>query len=269
MSTVAGLVPGPLPAADQLILEDRLLRRQMRRRAFIMLLVAAVAAVLVGVSVPIGNHLRTAWWLERLGCTVDWQIDETNWRQGGVTAVAHTSRRWNAKLGDSDLPYLLDLHRVRSLGLAECDSITDKGLAMLGGLDSLTELNLTRLNRYRYARYGADQAPLTDACLVSIRSLPRLQSLALSGNRITDQGLSCLAELRNLKVLVLDATEVSDAGLVYLQGMKSLQSVNLAATRVTSEGVRRLWELRPDLAINSDTEPDVEQGVKLRRGARR
>ena len=47
--------------------------------------------------------------------------------------------------------HLRKLHRVVSLNLAENDRITNKGLAALRGLDSLSELNLERLDRYRHA----------------------------------------------------------------------------------------------------------------------
>jgi hypothetical protein len=41
--------------------------------------------------------------------------------------------------------------------------------------------------------------------------------------------------------------------------------VNLGATHVTKEGLARLQMARPDLTIELDVEPAVEQGVKLRR----
>ena len=70
-------------------------------------------------------------------------------------------------------------------------------------------------------------------CLIHVLALPRLEVLTLSGNVITDQGLSQIARMRNLKNLDLEATEITDAGLVYIEGMKNLEAVNLGATRVT------------------------------------
>jgi len=91
--------------------------------------------------------------------------------------------------------------------------------------------------------------------------------LTLAGNRITDRGLAQLARMTRLKTLDLSATEVTDAGLIHLQGLKSLEAVNLGATRVTKEGLTELQTARPDLLIELDTEPAVEEAVKLRRGA--
>src|SRR6266446_22468 len=87
ISTVADLHPRPVSSADRLLIEQRLWRRQMVRRGLIALLVIAVSALLIGI------HLQTAWWLERLGLRVHWQIDETNWRAGGVTSVSQVALR--------------------------------------------------------------------------------------------------------------------------------------------------------------------------------
>ena len=56
-----------------------------------------------------------------------------------------------------------------------------------------------------------------DGCVASLRGLTRLETLSLSGNRITDKGLAKIAELHPaLEDLDLDATDVTDAGLASL-----------------------------------------------------
>ena len=84
-----------------------------------------------------------------------------------------------------------------------------------------------------------------------MQALPRLEVLTLSGNLITDRGLSQIASDGDLKILDLEATEVTDAGLVYIEGMKNLEAVNLGATRVTKEAVTQLQMARPDLRSSS------------------
>jgi hypothetical protein len=259
----------PLPPDERLLIEERLWRRQMLRRGLIAAVLVTVSSLLFMLALPIVNHLRTAWWLERLGCRIDWQIDETNRWQGGVTSVtgsrSYGSSIFGVDLGDRELHYFLDLRPVQSLNLAECNRISDEGLAILGGLQHLTELDLSRLMRYRKNQFVSNSVPLTDACLVHLLSLPRLKKLSLAGNRITDDGLAQIAQLRSLTELDLVATEVSDAGLIHLRGMKSLQVVNLAATRVTAEGIAKLQEARPDLTISMETAPEIEETVKERR----
>ena len=214
------------------------------------------------------RHLVTAWWLESLHGMVLWDIDKTNWRQGGVTSVSFVARNsWIPRLRDGDLNHFRRLHRVVSLNLAENDRITNKGLSGLRGLDFLAELNLERLERYRHAQSGAFRTvQLTDACLVHLQALPRLENLTLAGNLITDQGMSQIAQMSSLKVLDLSATEVTDSALVHIEGMRNLEGVDLGATRVTNEGLAQLRLARPDLTIELDVDPAVEQALKATRG---
>jgi hypothetical protein len=259
----------PLTANERL--RDRHLswRAQMRRRISIVALSVALAALMVGLSMTVGTHLVSAWWLGSLGCAVDWEIDASNWRHVGVTSVSHARFTLNRKLSDRDLKYVRNLHRVISVSLPASDEITDKGLKDLSGLDLLTELNLERLDRFRHARFGVNSAPLTDACLVHLQALPRLEILTLAGNLITDQGLTEIAKMPRLKVLDLNATEISDAGLVNIERMRNLETINLGATRVTKAGVANLRMTRPDLSIELDTDPVVEEAVKIHRGVSR
>jgi Leucine-rich repeat (LRR) protein len=170
-------------------------------------------------------------------------------------------------MGESDLVHLHRLHRVVRLELAECEGVTSKTLSALHGLDFLTDLNLDRLNHYRIDRPLLTSTFLTNASLVHVLALPRLEALSLAGNLITDQGLSQLAGLPGLKRLDLSATEVSDAGLVHLIAMKRLATVNLAAIRITKQGLAQLQNARPDLTIELEIPPDVAEGVERVRGA--
>jgi hypothetical protein len=246
---------------------ERLEGRRALRLAVVAGLFLVFASLFGAFSIRVGTHLVAAWWFKSLHCFVGWEVHETNWREGGTTSVSYGWKNsWNPKFSDDDLDHLRKLLRVVKLDLAECNTITNAGLAKLRGLDFLTELNLERLNRYRYARYGAPWDLLTNACLVHLQALRGLEKLTLAGNLITDSGLSQIATITNLKTLDLEATEVSDAGLICLAGMKNLEVVNLGATHVTKEGLAKLQMARPDLTIELDVEPAVEEGVKLRRG---
>jgi Leucine Rich repeat len=257
----------PLRPADPELFRQRTRRREVFRRGVIAAVAVAVAAFLVGAFFLIGQHLLTAWWLERQDGMVLWDIDQTNWRQGGVTSVSFAARNsWIPRLRDGDLNHFRRLHRVVSLNLAENDRITNKGMSELRGLDYLAELNLERLERYRQVQFGRVFIPLTDACLVHLQALPRLENLTLAGNLITDQGMSQIAQMSSLKVLELSATEVSDAGLAHIEGMKNLERVDLGATRVTKEGLAQLRLARPNLTIELEVDPEVEQRVKASRG---
>ena len=265
--------PETVPATDslhrteRLVFERRLWRRDMFRRGVIVVVAASASTLVLAVSFVAGRHLVTSWWLESLHGGVVWEINETNWRQGGETVVdLRMVRQSDLRLGDLDLTHVRNLHRVVSLNLSENDRITDDGLVELRGLDSLTALNLERLDRYRPPHSGSVARPLTDACLVHVLALPRLEILTLSGNLITDQGLAQIAKMDTLKVLDLDATEITDAGLAYIKAMKGLETVNLGATRVTKGAATQLQMVRPDLRIDFDTDPSVEATLAHTRG---
>jgi hypothetical protein len=80
----------------------------------------------------------------------------------------------------------------------------------------------------------------TDAHLIPIGRLPRLEHLSITRSPITDAGLRHLQGLRELRKLYLHVTLISDRGLVHLSGMDSLQLLTLVDTKVTDEGLPML-----------------------------
>jgi hypothetical protein len=54
--------------------------------------------------------------------------------------------------------------------------------------------------------------------------------------------------------------------LAHIEGMKNLERVDLGATRVTKEGLAQLRLARPNLTIELEVDPEVEQRVKASRG---
>ena len=123
-------------------------------------------------------------------------------------------------------------------------------------------MSLARLN---HLRYGSPDTELSDACLIPLQGLSQLQSLTLSGNRITDDGLALIAGIPELETLDLDATDVTDAGLVHLQGLKKLKSLSLGGTLVTPQGAKMLQSALPGLEVNFDISPEVERNLKQSR----
>jgi Leucine Rich repeat len=249
--------------ADRENVENLLWRRDVLRRGVVVAVALSVAVLVLGLFAFVVTRLVAQWWIESQGGQVVWEIDKANWRHGGSTTVSFRSNRvWQARLGNDELSHLHRLNHVVSLDLSENDRITNKGLAKLRGLNFLTELDLARLDRFREPRFGSSFRPLSDACLVHLRALPRLEDLTLAGNLITDTGLAEIAQIKTLKKVDLEATGVSDAGLVHLEGMKNLEVVRLGATRVTKEGIAQLRMVRPDLKVELESDPIVEEAVK-------
>ena len=242
-------------------------RRELLRKGTIVGVSVTLAAIVIVAASFVGTHLIASWWIQSHQGNVVWEMDDSNWRQGGVTSVAFAPRRFSPSLlGDADLVHVHRLFPVVSLNLSDNDEISDKGLAGLRGLDYLNELSLDRLGRFRPNSFGDRFPVLTDACLVHVQALPRLESLSLAGNKITDQGLSQLAAMPRLKSIDLSATEITDAGLTSLEGMKTLEWVNLGATHVSIEGILKFRTARPDVTVDLEVDPVVAEGVKSQQG---
>jgi hypothetical protein len=87
---------------------------------------------------------------------------------------------------------------------------------------------------------NADRQPVTDAGLMHLKGLSKLEILYLKNTQVTDAGLVHLKGLSKLKLLDLSATQITDAGLVHLKGLSKLWFLNLADTAVTDAGLKHL-----------------------------
>ena len=65
----------------------------------------------------------------------------------------------------------------------------------------------------------------TDTETERLRSLPRLRTLVLSSDQITDRGLANIAALTEVKELSIDSANVTDAGLASIAGLTETQGV--------------------------------------------
>jgi hypothetical protein len=218
--------------------------RQMVRRTLVIVFIVVLLVAVGLVGVPVMRQITTHWSLRAAGFAVDWQLDSENWLDGGVTGVSYKQHYWTNTLqtADADLLVLPKLWNVESLNLGECD-VTEKGLAPLASLRQLKELSLLRLS---HMRYGGGAQGLSDACLVPIKGLTNLQSLASS-----------------LEMLDLDATDVTDAGLHHLYPLKGLKTLSLAGTSVTPEGIKALQAAIPGLEVDLGMDPQLADQVRI------
>jgi hypothetical protein len=84
----------------------------------------------------------------------------------------------------------------------------------------------------------------TDADLMEIGRLSRLQRLSISSSPISDDGLKNLRGLTSLRQLFLHGTSISDEALVNLQGLARLELLTLVDTQITDAGLTHLRRLR-------------------------
>ena len=94
----------------------------------------------------------------------------------------------------------------------------------------------------------------TNADLVHLQRLRKLEGLSLVGTDLTDESLAQVAACTNLKTLDLRLTETTDAGLVHLQRLVKLQSLDISLLPLTPEGVDALRKALPNAQILRNVE---------------
>ncbi|HEV3168235.1 MAG TPA: hypothetical protein VGZ22_29800 [Isosphaeraceae bacterium] len=111
--------------------------------------------------------------------------------------------------------------------------VSDRNLAELRNLTGLTSLIIVD-----------NQSRITDAGLVDLCGMKRLECLDLTGCKITGRGLASLKEMKQLKHLRLGWTQVDDAGLEFIAGLPQLKSLELHKTRITDAALVHLRGLK-------------------------
>jgi serine/threonine protein kinase/Leucine-rich repeat (LRR) protein len=178
-------------------------------------------------------------------------------------------------LADADLAVLKN-KKMLVLVLDGCARVTAAGLEHLAGSrDSLTGLNVTstgvkgRAGAEAVARF-TNLVSLTavgvgwnDDDVALLRATPKLQTLYLSGNSLTDRCAETLRELRELVTLLLIGTDLSDPGLKRLRDNKNLVHLHLQRTKVTLTGVKAFQDTLPACAVGFDYTPADDPDRRL------
>ncbi len=184
---------------------------------------------------------------------------------------------------DAGMDHIAKLAKLKRLNLFGCDNVTDKGLAKLAGIKSLTTLyvshanitisglaqlnslsNLTTLRVYDLRRGGAilDLSGLanledlmlgfarksgevfTDADLVSLADLKRLTMVQIGPRDFTDKGIRHLARLPRIERLGVGGPRLTDEVLKFLSDMKTLNHLTIDDGNFTDRGLRYLEGLK-------------------------
>jgi Leucine-rich repeat (LRR) protein len=165
-----------------------------------------------------------------------------------------------ARVTDEGLGHLRGLNRLGDL-ILRYTRVTDAGMAHLQGWDKLVTLDLmqTRISdrgleqivreHPNLRSLDLDSTLITDRGLEHVKSLTRLEWLALADTAVTDQGLAPVGELPNLQTLSLCGTRVTGAGLRRLTGMRSLRTLYLERTNLNDRDLEPLRAALPQLQI--------------------
>jgi hypothetical protein len=198
-------------------------------------------------------------------------------RVGNVTSVSFVRHRSDTKkaIDDPLMAEVAKLTRLKTFHLYDRNEITSAGVASLGHLKHLTDLDLSLNKDKRF-----DLSPLAnlkslehlqllhfaivDEDLAHLSGLTKLKSLTIfpmktDGPCVTDDGLVHLSGLTQLRGLQLDWTHIKGSGLAHLSRMTQLESLKIEYTRVdTLDSIPPLPRLT-SLAMNQT--PITDQGL--------
>jgi serine/threonine protein kinase len=156
--------------------------------------------------------------------------------------------------------------------------------------ESLSNLSSVSLEPFRKSRnlknLGLDFSPhIDDVALRLFQENKGLESIGLSGTKITGAGLSSLADCRQLRLFWLTGTnlvddeiatlklfpqtlsvgladtQVGDQGLVHVASLAKLKSLSLGRTKVTDDGLNHLSKLSNLTFIDLDGTSITDAGI--------
>ncbi len=155
---------------------------------------------------------------------------------------------WIKKAG-GDVWYFVDV----------CDDGTQIGstanpaptrLRWLFGDDLFVDVRLVQLEK------------ISDADMEHLKSLNKLQSLALCNCKVSDAGLRQIERFTGLQSLTLWCPEVSDVGLVHLRSLIHLRYVDISSEKVSDVGLVHLRSLIHLRYVEISSEKVTARGIR-------
>jgi Leucine-rich repeat (LRR) protein len=149
------------------------------------------------------------------------------------------------QLYGDDTPYLISNENMRHIkvlvnleNLALPPWTNDEGLRNVTGLSKLKYLDMPR-------------ASITDSGMKHLENLINLQNLIISScSNITNNGISKLSKLTNLKILHLHKTGLTDAGMSTIGKLVNLEILGLNYTNITDNCINQITKLNKLVRID-------------------
>ena len=144
----------------------------------------------------------------------------------------------STQVDDAGLAVLANARNLESLNL-KFTKVKGDGFAYLSALPKLASITLNP-NRNTADKTDLNLTPLG-------KGFPALKELEMGGNRIANEHLAPLANLKNLEKVqfrTIGYTQITDAGLAFLAGLAQLREINLnGSVKVTDVGIAHLSKL--------------------------
>lgn len=143
---------------------------------------------------------------------------------------------------DQDWQAVQQLSHVRDGRFGRIPS-SDAAIRCIDSLKDLTLLNIggENINDQKLAQF--------------IQSMPKLETLSLSCNNITDAGIAAIAKSKSLRRLTLYNCDISANGLMSLTELPSLRELFLGKTLgLSDEDINHFKAARPDVKVRKLTD---------------
>ncbi|KAK9145421.1 hypothetical protein Sjap_005324 [Stephania japonica] len=122
------------------------------------------------------------------------------------------------------MAYLGAYRYLHSINVSGCRGINNSTLWALTGMDTLKEVDISRCSK------------LTDAGIVHLLSISKLEKLFVSQTGLTEKGIIQLSSLRKLSVLDLGGLPVTDLALSSLQVLTKLEYLDIWGSKISDGG---------------------------------
>jgi len=177
------------------------------------------------------------------------------------------------RVTEEGLRHLSGLTSLETLELPRDNGITEQGLSHLAGLERLKKLSgipgdistkgLKYLSKMQLESLDLDGAAITDETMSYIVQLRNLRSLDLQKCSTTNAGLAELTKLKSLKSMMLvDSPQITGAGLVHIGKLSSLESVSLHEIyEVGDDDIAHLANLAGLTHFGTDSDRITDSGV--------
>lgn len=150
-----------------------------------------------------------------------------------------------------DLTPINQLHQLRFLHVNNL-RLNNESMVAIGQLDHLQDLwltdneispsgisnlaNLKNLGELRIINQTAINSQIGDDVAFAIENLPKLRSVSLTGQNISDAGAASISRNFNFELVNLKNNQISDEGAIALANNPSIYSLNLNFNRIGDAG---------------------------------
>jgi len=165
----------------------------------------------------------------------------------------------NCEIGDDHIIHIAALPLIDSVTLRN-NRITDEGLSRLRDSQQLELLVLSNnkitgtgfkgFKTPKLTTLFMYENPISDEGLEQIGKLTSLKMLGIAKTKtFTDAGLSHLSQLKKLTYLCLIDNAITDDGLKHLSNLPMLNDLEMVGTKVTKTGIAKFKKTHPNCRV--------------------